>query len=355
MTLPPEIDALRTRVAFARESDVTVFAVRGEDARATLLHLLPSSLTLRDAQARESLLLDEAGRPIADVLVCADDEDYLLVVEGLDEPGVLAHVAAHLPSGLEPSIEPLSSSHEVMSLDGPWAWELAAEVLGSDLMALPYLNYFRIDQGFCVRAGKTGEFGYQLVVRRDLADGLARSIAEAGRDFGLAEVGADTLSLSRFEAWFFDPRSVPEGATPVELQLQWRLDPSREWVGKAAVDARRASPDRRRLTCLLAESEIAPGDRVHLDDQPIGELVRAAFSPVRGEWIASALVDLRFAHAGIDRYSVRRGAAAVPVRTMAPPLVDNRSLHVDARRHTYRTSDEITFGPLTRPWRASPR
>lgn len=357
-TLPPETEALRTRVAWTRLDGVRVLAVRGDDARAALLHLLPSPLHLRDAQVRESLLLDAAGRPLADVLVCADDEDYLLLVEGLDADALEDHVRENLPAGVEPELEPLSDRYEIVSLHGPWAWELIAEVLGADLMALPYLNFFRIDEGYCVRAGKTGEFGYDVVVERHRADSLVEKLEAAGREYGLVRASAETLSLARFEGWFFDPAFVPEGATPVELQLQWRLDPNRSWLGKEAVDARRASPDRQRLTCLSADGELAPGDVVLAGEQPIGRVVRAAFSPLRGEWIASALLDVAWAHGGIDRYHAEHASGAprsdaTRVRTMVPPLVDNRSLHVDPRRHTYRTSDELTFGPLARPWRPS--
>ncbi len=341
--LPPELDAIRTRVAWSRGDSVSVLALRGDDARAALLHLAPSRLHLRDAQARESLLLDGEGRPIADVIVCADDEDYFLLVEGLDADALLAHVTAHLPSGLAPDIESLSASHEVISVDGPWAWELVAEALGSDLIALPYLNFFRIDQGYCVRAGKTGEYGYELVVRRDAADEVAALLAAAGEGFGMLRVSDEARALARFENWFFDPACVPAGATPIELGLSWRLDSSRAWVGKEAVDARRSTATRR-LTCVVSAAELAQGDAVTLDDAPIGEIVRAERSPLLGEWIASALIDREWAHGGIDRYEVR-GAR---VRTMAPPLVDNRSLYVDPRRHSWRTADEVVFPPLVR-------
>lgn len=346
--LPAELDAIRNRVALSRGDSVSVLALRGDDARAALLHLAPSRLHLRDAQARESLLLDGAGRPIADVIVCADDEDFFLLVEGLDTDALVAHVKAHLPSGLAPTIEPLSSTYEVISVDGPWAWELVAEALGSDLIALPYLNFFRVDHGYCVRAGKTGEYGYELVVRREAADEVATMLAAAGEGFGMLRVSDAARSLCRFENWFFDPAHVPAGSTPIELGLSWRLDSSRSWVGKEAVDARRATSVRR-LTCVVSAAELAAGDAVFLGDRPIGEVVRAERSPLRGEWIASALLDREWAHGGIDRYEVR-GAR---VKTMAPPLVDNRSLYVDPRRHSWRTADEVVFPPLVRGARAA--
>lgn len=347
MTMPPAIEALRTRVAWSRAEGTAVVAVRGEDARAALLHLLPSRLLLRDAQVKESLILTEEGRPVADVLVCADDEDYFLLVEGMSAEEVLEHARAHLPAGLAVELADLTPGYDVVRVDGPWAWELVSLVLGPDLVALPYLNYFRIDQGWCVRAGKTGEYGYELVARRETTGALLASLAEHGAAMGLAEIDEEALALSRFESWFFDPRYVPEDVTPVELQLQWRLDPTRSWVGSAAVEVRRASATRR-LTCVVTAKEIEAGDEVRFGARVIGRVARAAYSHAREEWIASALLDREYAHGGIDRYEVR-GAR---VRTTAPPLIDNRSLYVDPRRHSFQTADEIAFGPLWRGARA---
>jgi aminomethyltransferase len=341
--LPPDQEALRTATALARTDRTRIVRLRGEGAREAALWLLPSRLHLRDAQARQSLLLDERGRPIADVLVCADDEDYLLLLDGPGDP--VAHVRAHARGDVE--IQDLSADHEVIELHGPWAWELVAEVLGPDLVALPYLSFFRLDEGLCVRAGRTGEFGYHLVAPRTDAPALAARFLERGEAFGVREIGADALSLAMFESWFFDAHHVPEGATPLELQLQWRLAPDRDHLGRDAIERRRAERSEVQV-CLLSAHEMAPGDPVTLAGRFVGRVTRAARSPVCGAWMAAALVELRLGHGGIDRLRVRD----LPARTASPPLVDNRSLYVDPRRHSFRTRDEIAFGSLVRAPRA---
>ncbi len=346
----PEIEAIRMRSAYSRSTDVALLALRGDDAREALLHLLPSRLFLRDAQVKESLLLSEDGRPIADVLVCADDEDYLLLVEGMTGTDLVEHVSTHLPEGIRPDVEDLGQTHEVLSLAGPWAWQLAAATLGPDLVALPYLNFFRVPAGICVRAGKTGEYGYDIVVRREESEALWSTISDAATTVDALEVGPRALSLCRFENWFFDPAFVPAGVTPLELQLSWRLDMSRKWVGHEAIAGRMAEGVKRRLTCMVSNTPVAPGDTIRLDDREIGEVVRAAFSPARQEWVVAGLIDIAYAHGGIARYRVGETDAAV--LTLGPPLIDNRSLYVDPRRHTWETRDEVEDRPLVRGPRA---
>lgn len=343
--LPAEHRAIRTAVALSSPT-VEVVALRGDDARAAALHLLSSRLHLRDAQARLSLLCDTNGRPLADVCVAADDEDVLLFTRGLSRAALVEHVERSLPDGVKPTVEVLTESHDVVALDGPWAWELVAEVLGPDLVALPYLNFFRIDEGLCLRSGSTGEYGYELLVRKDTTDGVLAKIRDRGKAFDLVEVSAEALSVARFEGWFFDADHVPADATAIELGLDWRLAPDRSFQGSAAADARRAETTHR--TCLLLSGPAAATDAVVLDGEVVGRITRALRSPVREAWVASAQLDARLRHSGIDRLVVRTAAGEIESLTVAPPLLDNRSLYVDPRRHAYATRGEVKFAPMVR-------
>jgi glycine cleavage system aminomethyltransferase T len=122
----------------------------------------------------------------------------------------------------------------------------------------------------------------------------------------------------------------------------------KEYVGSAALTARRRSGVRRRLTCLIGAAPLAPKDAVLLDGEPIGTVVNAGFSSVRGDYVAAALLDVRWAHASVDRYEVVHEGAASPVRTVSPPVLDNRSLWVSPMRHGYATRSGDDLPPLVR-------
>lgn len=346
--LPAGHRALRSAVALARHGRTVPVWLRGEGAREAALAVSTSRLLLRDGQAQQSLLLDAEARPLADVTICSDDEDYLLVVDGMTAEALHGHLRAATAEIADLRIEEASATHEVLGVHGPFAWELCAEALGQDLMALPYLNFFRIDEGIALRSGKTGEFGYELVVRREQADEVSTKLHDAGKDFDAEDLTEEALSLAQFEAWFFDPRFVPEGATPLELQLQWRLS-ARDFLGRPALDARRLRAARqpglaRKLVCVLLSGAAQPGDAASLFGENVGAIVRVARSPMTGLHFGSVLLSERIAHGGIA-LDIEGGIRA---RTIAPPLLDNRSLYVDPRRHSYRTRDEIAFGPWTR-------
>ena len=116
---------------------------------------------------------------------------------------------------------------------------------------------------------------------------------------------------------------------PVELQLQWRVDPRRTFAGVEAVrSAQQAGP--RRITWFRGDARVPkPGSPVVLDGVEVGAVVHAARSPVAGA-VGFALLDRPVAHPGL-----RVTVDGDPFRTVTVPVLHNRSLFVDAQRHAW--------------------
>jgi glycine cleavage system aminomethyltransferase T len=344
MPLADELSAIRSSVALGDGAHVVCLHVSGAGAFDALSRVSSAELFLQDAQMRASLLLGEDAIPFADVYVCRSDESFYLLSEGPTAAELSAHLHAHAPVGAELHVADLGETHEIVSLHGPYAWELLGECLGPDLVGLPYLSFYATPFAgpgggvLCFRGGKTGEYGYDLVVDRRDAAALRALLAERGQAFDLGVASLEAIDLCALENGFFNVRREGRaGLDPIELQLQWRTSYGREHVGAEALRARRAAGPRRRVTHAVAASTVAAGDAVELDGAPVGMLLQAAASPLRGDWVALALLDRQYAHAGIDRYVARGAGAAVPLRTVAPPLCNNRSLYVSPQRHAYRT------------------
>jgi acyl carrier protein len=323
--------ALRSKTAWSRHDDVLAVRVAG-DPFPLLDPLVPTDLYLRDGQMKQTLILDERGHPIADAYVAHDDGALWLLVEGMSASDLRAWCTFE---GAELRFE----EHEVISIHGPWAWELGARLLGEDLVSLPYLNLFHFEGGTCFRGGKTGEFGYDFLIPRRDAGAFADRLRDVGQAFGLEELGRAHLAQAKRESFFFDPSLWrAEDVTPIELQLGWRVSTRKRYVGSAAIEARR--PARERATCLLSETELAAGAVVSTGvssgasgDEPIGRVVHGGYCAARGAWVSHALIAIDHAEAELDRYTVD----GVKVRTVSPPVLANKSLVVDPRRHSYFT------------------
>ncbi len=338
-----ELRAIRESVGLTAQPHVVALRVVGQDAYDVLKFIVPADLTLRTGKARHTVLLNDAAHPIADVYVCADEGAYLLLAEGLAAADLLAHLSSQIPERARVQIEDLSQTHTVLSLNGPFAWEVLAALEGAETIGFPYLTFFRSKlERICLRAGKTGEFGYDLLVRREDESALWTRILELGAETGLLAVGVDALWRAGLENWFYNPyRQRGVDLTPLELQLQWRVSSKKDFVGARALQARRAAGGGGRATAIRSAELLEAGDEVTLEGERIGYVLDAGWSPTLAEHIGIAIVDETYAHSGIDCYRAHGHA----LRTASPPFVNNRSLYVNPRKHSYRTRDEIAVSP----------
>jgi glycine cleavage system aminomethyltransferase T len=343
MSLPEEIRAIRTATALCEGRHMVVVRVGGAAAFATLDRVCPAALALQDTQLRPTVLLREDGTVFADAYVARDDERYFLICEGPGSAELEAWVRSHAV-GPDLQVERLDATHQVLSLHGPWAWDLLATCLGADVIGMPYLSFLRGESGtVCFRAGKTGEFGYELLVPNAEVEALRAGLLQHGREWDLQQVSVEALDRCALENWFFNIRK--EGTanlSPLELGLQWRLAPGKDFVGAAALAQRRASGVKGRLTCVLVEGAVSPGDAVMLDGQEIGKVLSSGESHTLGRWVAAALLELPLAVPGIGGLTVAGHAA----RTTSPPVINNRSLYVSPQRHTWADRDSAEFPPL---------
>jgi glycine cleavage system T protein (aminomethyltransferase) len=335
-----EMTALRTSAALTEMAHAMPFRLSGEAAFDALDRLCSGDLFLRDGQMLHTLMLTDEGEPFADLFVCADDRDFILLIEGPSQAEIADHFATHLEPGLDLSLSDLCRSHRILSLNGPWAWEVLAEWFGVEIVGLPYLSFFHAEFGTCFRSGKTGEFGYDLLVKEEEGDAIKEALMAKGAELDLIEVGLPALDQCAMENCFFSMRSRrPRGLTPLELQLRWRLSHDKEYVGREALSRRKPT---HRLTFFAADDPIAPGDEILHQGEAIGSVLDAGFSSMRGDWIGQALLSLPFAHPTLKAET--KGGASI--RTLSAPLINNRSLYLDPRRHSYRFAGEIAFPPL---------
>jgi glycine cleavage system aminomethyltransferase T len=338
--MSPEMTAIRNSAALSRMEGLSVLRVSGEDALGALDRVCPRELYLRDGRMLHTLFLTESAAPLADVYIGKDDREFFVVADGMAGADLEAHVRGHAPERGRFDIEDLSRSLSILSLNGPYAWEVLGELLGPEVIGLPYLSFSRIGRVLCCRAGKTGEFGYDLLVPAGEAGETEARLLEIGKTFDLAVAGIETLDQCALENWFFNVRREGrQDVTPLELQLQWRISYRKDCVGAAALAERRRAGPRVRLSAVVSDGAMAVGGTVLDDGREAGRIVNAGFSQIRGDWTGLALIETALAWPGLSFGGIR---------TVSPPLINNRSLHVSPQAHAYRTRHEVDFPPIVK-------
>jgi len=340
--------AVRHSAALTRVDGVAHVRISGSGAYQAVNRVLPRDLYVRDGQITLSVLLDEEGRIFADCSLARDEDAFFILAQGPDADELMAYLRRHAEGVDDVAFTDVGRERGIISLDGPYAWEVMARWVGPEVIGLPYLTFFHFDDVVCCRSGSTGEYGYLLLVRHEALDEAWGTLLEMGRELDVATATQAELDLCALENWFFNIRGEGRhGLTPLELQLQWRVSRRKSFVGSEALERRRAAGITRRATFLASPTQMAVGDAVMRDGAERGVVLNAGLSPLREDWVGLALMDLDHAFPGVDALQVgseagSRGSA----RTVTPPVLTNRSLYVNPQVHSYASRHDDHFPPI---------
>ena len=149
----------------------------GEGVDAAVEALLPIDLsTLKLGMQRYSLLLDESGGVLDDLMVSRWPESLYVVVNGATKWDDIAHLREHLPD--EITLNHLDD-RALLALQGPEAFAaLERHVSGEyPLSALTFMRFGRFELGGAEvtisRSGYTGEDGFEISLPAEAATRIA--------------------------------------------------------------------------------------------------------------------------------------------------------------------------------------
>jgi aminomethyltransferase len=300
-----------------------------------------------------SLMLKEDGSVLCDAYVVNQGTSYLLLTEGVHHATVAALLGSEA-DGVGGPVTVVDQTRELalIGLDGPFAWELLKDLVGVKVLGMRYLEVVTgqvIDQVpfTLLRAGKTGEFGYLLLVDAGQVGRLWERLLDAGRDYQARPCGFEVIDLCKIENRFLNMHR--EGALAANaLELNCRVMVGREkddYLGREAVEEVLRTGPRRRLIGLAVNGETngpedhAPvcGSEILYQGECIGILANTSYSFGLSQQIGLGLLDTRYAYVGLD-YELQSQGTTWPIRTLSAPFLLNRSLSVRPQEDSYHTA-----------------
>jgi 4-methylaminobutanoate oxidase (formaldehyde-forming) len=298
-----EVRAAHESAAVFDQSTLGKIRVRGTAAERFLDRVCSNDMTRAPGRAVYGTMLNERGGFEGDytALRLAPD-DYRLYVGTTAIERDLAWLRRHRAPGEDVAVEDETEALAVLALMGPRAMALAAEAGAPELAGLGFFRHApaRVG-GIAVRAARlsyVGEPGVELTC--DAAH--APALFEALREAGATPAGLYAQSAMRIEKRFAAMGHELSGdVTPVEAGLEFALAADGDWLGRAAVLARRrAGPQRRLVSLLLDDPQAVPlGDEPLLhEDRVVGQATSAAFGHRVGRAVALGYVDSAVLAAG---------------------------------------------------------
>ncbi len=302
--------------------------------------LLPIDLgTLKSGQQRYSLLLDDQGGILDDLMVTRWPGGFLLVVNGATRAADMAHIAARLPTGITMTWR---SDHGLLALQGPRAAQalasLGLEPVGPGTMSPDQLWFMETGtyrwQGADLhvsRSGYTGEDGYEIAVSNHALAAFADALCAhpSVRPIGLG--ARDSLRLEAGLPLYGHDLTPQVG--PIAAGLGFAIPRTRRISGGfpghgAIMTALANAPERRRVGLAIAGRMAAREGAVVMsgdgaDDIEIGVVTSGGFAPSLGHPVAMALIDAAYAAPDTELFIMMR-AQPTPARVVSLPFVPHR-------------------------------
>lgn len=302
-----EYEAVRKRVGLADLSDRGKLCLGGKEHLKFLQGMLTNDvMKLGEGRGMYAAVLTVKGRMISDMRVYREKESVLLDLE----PGLNIKVGELLKKfrlSYKASIDDLTESLGLISIQGPDAPRLLADIIGKENPLLNEYEHARrtVDgtEIMVVKAGRTGEEGYDVYVEAGLLSSIWELLAEKGKEYGIKPVGSGALEMLRIEAGI--PAygiDMDEDTIPIEAGLWNALNFEKGcYVGQEVIARIKwRGHVNWHLAGLVSSGERTPvrGDEVIQGEKKIGRVTCGALSPALGRPIALGYIRREFIEPG---------------------------------------------------------
>jgi aminomethyltransferase len=302
--------------------------VRGRGAAAALEALMPGDfIGLKQSRLRYSMLLNDNGGIIDDLMVTNRGDHFYIVVNGATKRGDVAHMTARLPDGVD-----LTHREDLalLALQGPKAVDVLRRLSGeAGTLGFMKGGPFRIAGAdvWMSRSGYTGEDGFEISVAAGDAEKVARALLAEPE---VKPIGLGARDSLRLEAGLpLYGHDISAVSTPVEAGLSFAISKRRKMEGGFPGDERvlgqlfNGAKTRRVGLRLEGKQPAREGAEIYSGEHKVGVVTSGGFAPTVEAPIAMGYVPTAQATDGttleIDVRGKRLAATVVPM-----PFVPHR-------------------------------
>ncbi|MGB0865842.1 MAG: GcvT family protein, partial [Granulosicoccaceae bacterium] len=290
-----EVLQAHERAALFDQSSFAKLDVHGSDACRFLNRVCTNQMDHPVGKLAYSVMLNERGGIHSDITAVRLGETHYRLFIGTaarlrDKTWLLRHI---LPDE-QVSIDDKSDELSIIGLMGPQSLRIASELGGAELAHLPYFRSLETTlagtQVLASRLSYVGEAGWELCCHNEDAPSLYDALVEAGAK----PSGLLAQTSMRIEKGFLAyGHELDTDITPIEAGLGFCVDWDKDFIGKAALLARKLEPQKQRMvTLLLDDQEAVPlgNEAVLVQSEICGKTTSACFGYRAQRPIALALV-----------------------------------------------------------------
>jgi len=288
-----EHTAVRTKAGVFDISHMGEFFVEGPGALDYLEKNLPRRITpVKFGQAIYMPLVNDQGGMVDDIIVYRmQEQKFLIIVNAGNVQKDFAWFKARVPQGV--TLTDKSDEMGLLALQGPLSQTVLLECFGAFYKDLRRFHYKDFEGGVIARTGYTGEDGYEIMVPKPKLQAIWDVLFRVGAKHGLLPVGFGARDTLRLEAAMpLYGHELNDELTPLEADLEWAIDLTKEFPGSSVLKKQKASGIRKkRVGFEMIERGIPrQGFEIQKNGKTIGSVTSGSFIPTTGKNIGMAYV-----------------------------------------------------------------
>jgi aminomethyltransferase len=303
----------RTNAGLFDVSHMGQLTFHGESVDRALETLLPGELQLlKDGRLRYSMLLDDDGGILDDLMATRRGDHFYVVVNGATKHGDIEQFRRRLPQSI---VLDHMKEQALLALQGPRAAEVLEELApgASDLSFMQGAAFTVAGTpAWISRSGYTGEDGFEISVAATAVVGVADALVanDAVRPIGLG--ARDSLRLEAGLPLY--GHDLDTHTTPVMADLQFAIGKRRRAEGGFAGDMRilaelaNGAPQKRVGLSIEGRQPVREGALIiDAEGNEVGRITSGTFSPTLQRPIAMGYVATALAAPGTALKLEQRG------------------------------------------------
>jgi aminomethyltransferase len=298
--------AVRNKAGIFDVSHMGRVALDGPDAPKLVELLVPTSASSQaPGKSFYTLLLNQKGGIIDDLIVMRTELGYLLVINAANKSKDLAHIQAN-SEGYDVNINDITDSTTMIAVQGPEATQALQPLASIELSQIKRYTHVNAMVGdsraTITRTGYTGEDGFEVILLdTGLQDGSVATAVWADLSTRAKPSGLGARDSLRVEAGLpLYGSDIDDTTNPFEAELSWVVTKGKTgYIGGESLASFSNAPLSRVRRGIVLDEKIPRHGFAVTDSQNevIGTVTSGSFSPILKKGIALAYVEP--AHSGI--------------------------------------------------------
>jgi aminomethyltransferase len=309
----PECTAVRNTVGMFDVSHMGRMLVTGKDAETFLNYLTPNNVAgLKQFQGHYSVLCNEKGTIVDDIIVTRYDQEFFLVVFNASNRKKDVSWITEKSKRFNVKLDNISDEVAMFAVQGPKARDIIQKVSKEEVSKIPRFGcgWLTIDGLKCSASGTgyTGEDGLEVYVYDAPVEGPWRAmkvwnvILEAGKEFDIQPCGLGSRDVLRLEAGMcLYGNDIDETTTPLEARIGWvvKLDKP-DFIGREPLAKQKGEGVKRVRVGMKVLGRGIPraGYEILKNGKLIGKVTSGTLSPLLGYGIATGYVPKEYSNEG---------------------------------------------------------